>query len=146
VTPLIMSAFKHSRWIVLGLTLNLGSAVVEADVVAVVSAKSAITSLDKSQVADIFLGKATHFPNGVQAIPIDQSEGLALRDEFYGKVVGKSASQIKAYWTKIIFTGRGQPPPSVSGDIEMKKRIGENPTAIGYIDRGLVDNTVRVVF
>jgi ABC-type phosphate transport system substrate-binding protein len=141
-----VSAFKQSRWIVLGLALNLGSAVVEADVVAVVSVKSAITSLDKSQVADIFLGKASHFPNGIQAMPIDQSEGLALRDEFYGKVVGKSASQIKAYWTKIIFTGRGQPPPSVSNDIEVKKRIGENPAAIGYIDRSLVDNTVRVVF
>jgi ABC-type phosphate transport system substrate-binding protein len=143
---LIMSAFKHSRWIVLGIVLNLSSAVVEADVVAVVSVKSAITSLDKSQVADIFLGKASHFPNGIQAAPIDQSEGLALRDEFYAKVVGKSPSQIKAYWTKIIFTGRGQPPPSVSNDVEMKKRIGENPAAIGYIDRSLVDNTVRVVF
>jgi ABC-type phosphate transport system substrate-binding protein len=142
----LMFAFRQSRWIVLGLAMNLSSAEVEADVVAVVSVKSAITSLDKSQVADIFLGKASHFPNGVQAMPIDQSEGLALRDEFYGKVVGKSASQIKAYWTKIIFTGRGQPPPSVSNDVEVKKRIGENPAAIGYIDRSLVDNTVRIVF
>jgi ABC-type phosphate transport system substrate-binding protein len=92
------------------------------------------------------LGKASRFPDGSQAIPIDQAEGSAVRDEFYDKVAGRSAAQIKAYWSKIIFTGRGQPPPSVSNNVEMKKRIGENPAAIGYIDRSMVDDSVRVVF
>jgi ABC-type phosphate transport system substrate-binding protein len=141
-----MPRFNHLGLLAIGLTLSLSSVVVKADVVAVVSAKNPITALDKSQVADIFLGKASHFPNGVQAVPIDQAEGLAIRDEFYGKVVGKTASQIKAYWSKIIFTGRGQPPPNVSNSIEMKKRISDNPAAIGYIDRSLVDDSVRVVF
>jgi ABC-type phosphate transport system substrate-binding protein len=141
-----MTVFSRSRLVVIGLALSLSSTVVEADVVAVVSAKSPITALDKSQVADLFLGKASRFPNGVRAVPIDQAEGLAVRDEFYGKVLGKTAAQMKAYWSKIIFTGRGQPPPSVSSDVEMKKRISENPAAIGYIDRSLVDNSVRVVF
>ena len=132
--------------VAVGLALTISSAVVKADVVAVVSAKSQITALDKSQVADIFLGKASRFPNGVQAVPIDQAEGSAVRDEFYGKVAGKTAAQIKAHWSKIIFTGRGQPPPSVSNSIEMKKRISDNPAAIGYIDRSTVDDSVRVVF
>jgi ABC-type phosphate transport system substrate-binding protein len=142
----IMTALNRSGLIVIGLTLSLGSAVVKADVVAVVSAKSPITALDKSQVADLFLGKTGRFPNGVQAVPIDQAEGFAVRDEFYEKVLARTAAQMKAYWSKIIFTGRGQPPPSVSSDVEMKKRISENPAAIGYIDRSLVDNSVRVVF
>jgi ABC-type phosphate transport system substrate-binding protein len=141
-----MPLFNHLGLLAIGLTLGLSSVVVKADVVAVVSAKNPITALDKSQVADLFLGKAGRFPNGVQAVPIDQTEGLAVRDEFYGKVVGKTAAQMKAYWSKIIFTGRGQPPPSVSNSIEMKKRISDNPAAIGYIDRSLVDDSVRVVF
>jgi ABC-type phosphate transport system substrate-binding protein len=132
--------------VAIGLALTLSSAVVKADVVAVVSAKSPVTTLSMSQVADIFSSKASRFPNGVLAFPIDQAEGSAVRDEFYNKVVGKTAAQIKAYWSKIIFTGRGQPPPSVSNDIEMKKRISDNPAAIGYIERSLVDNTVRVVY
>ncbi len=130
----------------IGLALNLGSAVVNADVVAVVSAKSPVTTLSMSQVADIFFGRVSRFPNGLQAFPVDQAEGAAIRDEFYSKVVGKNAAQIKAYWSKIIFTGRGQPPPIVANNIEMKKRISENPAAIGYIDRALVDESVRVVF
>jgi len=45
-----------------------------ADVVAVVSAKSRVTALNPDQVADIFLGKTSHFPDGTQATPVDQSE------------------------------------------------------------------------
>jgi len=141
-----MTLINRIGLVAIAIALGMSSAVAEADVVAVVSAKSPIAALDKSQVADIFLGKASRFPNGLQAVPIDQAEGSAVRDEFYGKVVGKTAAQIKAYWSKIIFTGRGQPPPSVSNSIEMKKRISENPAAIGYIDRSMVDDSVRVVF
>lgn len=141
-----MTIFKRSGLVVVGLALSLSSTVIQADVVAVVSVRSSVTALDKTQVADIFLGKESRFPNGVNAVPIDQAEGLAVRNEFYSKITGETAAQIKAYWSKIIFTGRGEPPPSVSNDIEMKKRISKNPDAIGYIDRSSVDKSVRVVF
>jgi ABC-type phosphate transport system substrate-binding protein len=133
-------------WVAVGLALTLSCAVAKADVVAVVSAKSPITTLSMSQVAEIFLGKVSRYPNGLQAFPIDQAEDSAIRDEFYSKVVGRTAMQVKAYWARIIFTGRGQPPPTVSGDLEMRRRISENSAAIGYIDRSVVDASVRVVF
>ena len=127
------------------LVLSFAAMPAIADVVAVVSVRSPIDVLSASQVVDIFLGKARNFPDGTPAVPIDQAENSTARDEFYLRV-GKSAAQIKAYWSKIIFTGRGQPPPTVSNDIEMKKRIVNNPAAIGYIDRSLVDGTVKVLF
>ena len=40
-----------------------------ADVVAVVSSKSAVTTLSKNQITDIFLGKSAQFPNGGPAVP-----------------------------------------------------------------------------
>jgi len=141
-----MARLNRIGLVAIALALNLSSAVAQADVVAVVSAKSPITALSMNQVADIFFGKASRFPNGVQAFPVDQAEGSAVRDEFYNKVVGKTAAQIKAYWSKIIFTGRGRPPPTVTNDVEMKKRITENLAAIGYIDRNMVDDSVRVVY
>jgi ABC-type phosphate transport system substrate-binding protein len=130
----------------LGLALSLASAAVMSDVVAVVGAKSATTTLNKAQVADIFLGRASRFPDGALAVPIDQAEGSSTRDEFYAKVTGKSAAQMKAHWSKIIFTGRGQPPKTVSNSIDLKKFLVENPAAIGYIEAALVDATLRVVF
>jgi hypothetical protein len=101
--------------------------------------------LSKSQVADIFLGKTARFPDGSQAVPIDQSEGTAVRNEFYTNFAGKSAAQIKVYWSKIIFTGRGQPPKAVSNGIEVKKHLAGNPAAIGYLEANLVDDSLRVV-
>jgi ABC-type phosphate transport system substrate-binding protein len=126
--------------------LGLASNVALADVVVVVSAKSPVVALSKAQIEDIFLGKTLRFPDGAPAVAIDQAEGSPVRDEFYNKVSGKSAAQIKAYWSKIIFTGRGQPPPSVPNTIEMLKRISANPAAIGYIDRDMVNESVKVVF
>lgn len=126
--------------------LLLTSIAAHADVVAVVSVKSATLTLTKAQVADLFLGKASRYPNGELAVPIDQAEGSVTFDEFYETIAGKSPAQVKAYWSKIIFTGRGQPPKAVSDDSEVKKRIAENPSAIGYIDKKLLDDSVRALF
>jgi ABC-type phosphate transport system substrate-binding protein len=141
-----MPPTNRNGWILIGLALGLICRVATADIVVVVSAKSPVGALSKAQVEDIFLGKTIRFPDGALAVAIDQPEGSAIRNEFYDKVVGKTAAQIKAYWSKIIFTGRGQPPPSVSNTVEMMKRISANPAAIGYIDRDMMNDTVRAVF
>jgi hypothetical protein len=141
-----MTILGRADWQVITLAALMMNVSTRAEVVAVVSSKSAITALSKSQVADIFLGKVTRFPDGVLAVPIDQVGGSVERDEFYAKVAGRSPAQITAYWSKILFTGRGQPPREVSNDIEMKKRIATDPFAIGYINAELVDSSVRVLF
>lgn len=115
------------------------------EVVAVVSVKSPVTALNSTQLADIFLGRTSRFPDGTQAVPIDQTEDSPLREKFYTQFTGKSAAQVKAHWSKLIFTGRGQPPRQVASSAEAKKAIAENPNAIAYIDHKLVDDTVRVV-
>jgi ABC-type phosphate transport system substrate-binding protein len=130
---------------VAGLALCAASAAVKADVVVVVATSSPVKTLARNQVADIFLGKTSRFPGGGQATPIDQTEDSPTRDEFYTTFTGKSASQLKAHWSKIIFTGRGQPPQAVSSSAEVKKRVAENPDTIGYIDAREVDGSVRAL-
>lgn len=116
-----------------------------ADVVAVVAERSTVTSLTRNQLLDIFLGRAARFPNGTRAVPIDQAEGTAVRDDFYASFAGKTPAQLKAHWAKIIFTGRGQPPRAGANSAEIKKLLVRNPNAIGYIEAGAVDSTVRVL-
>jgi ABC-type phosphate transport system substrate-binding protein len=130
---------------VIGFALGLGTAAAGAEVVAVVSAASSVATLSKNQIADIFLGKTARYPDGSQAVPIDQSEGTAARDEFYMQFTGRSAAQIKAHWSKIIFTGRGQPPRTVSSSSAIKQLLAQNPKAIGYIEVSTVDDSVRVL-
>lgn len=131
--------------IVVGLGMILSACAAAAQVVAVVSAKNPVTALGKSHLMDIFLGKSIRFEDGSQAVPIDQVEGSALRDEFYTKFGDKSAAQLKAHWSKVIFTGKGQPPREAANSTEVKKRIAENPNAIGYIEQNMVDGSVKVL-
>lgn len=129
----------------IGLLLSLGSSAAISDVIPVVSSRSTVSALSNSQLVDIFLGKTNQFPNGEQAIPIDQAEGSEVRDEFYQKFTSKSAAQIRAYWAKIIFTGKGQPPKEASSGERVKKLIAENPHFIGYIERSALDASMKMV-
>jgi hypothetical protein len=145
VTRSIVQRLYRIGLTTLACTLCLGVTAVHADIVAVVSSKSPIVTLTKNQVMDIFLGKRTRFPDGSSAIPIDQAEGSAARVEFYTRFADMSPAQVKAFWSKIIFTGRGQPPKTVPSSLEAKKLLIADPSTIGYIDQSLVDSSVRVV-
>ncbi len=116
-----------------------------ADVVVVVSAQNPLTTLTKNQVTNIFLGKSKRFPKGAKAKPIDMPEGNLVRDAFYSSVIGKSPAQIKAHWSKLIFTGRGHPPQQAMDDAELKKLIANDLAAIAYIEKHKIDDTIKVL-
>jgi ABC-type phosphate transport system substrate-binding protein len=110
-----------------------------AEVVAVVGAKSPAASMSNEQVAQFFLGKSTTMT------PIDQPDGNPVRNEFYKKVADKDASQAKALWSKLVFTGKATPPKEVASSADVKKAVAADPKAIGYIEKSAVDATVKVV-
>lgn len=118
--------------------LTLG--VAHADVVVVVSAKSSASKLTKDQVADIFLGRSTSL------VPLDQAAGSPVRDEFYTKVAGQSAAQVKTLWAKLSFSGKGTPPKALGSDDEVKAQLAANPNAIAYMEKSKVDASVKTVF
>jgi len=128
----------------LGLLLVVAASTASAGVVVVVSAKSDVTKLDKAQVSQLFLNKASSFPGGGTAAPVDQAAG-AGRNEFYTKVASKDAAQMKAYWAQLTFTGKGTQPKQLGSGGDVKKFVAGSTSAIGYIDAGEVDASVRVV-
>ncbi|MTW13373.1 phosphate ABC transporter substrate-binding protein [Pseudoduganella eburnea] len=123
----------------------LAGATAAAELVVVVSAHSAITTLRAEQVADIFLSEATRFPDGGEVVALDLPIGSPLRDDFYLKVANRTPALMKAYWTKKIFTGRGQPPRELPNSMAVRKLVADNPTLIGYIERSALDASVRPV-
>ena len=92
-----------------------------AELVVIVSARNPVTSLRADQVADIFLGEAMRFPDGAEVLALDQALNPPLRNEFYQKVASRTPALMKAYWTKRIFTGRGQPPRELSSSVAVRK-------------------------
>jgi ABC-type phosphate transport system substrate-binding protein len=117
----------------------LAMGVAQADVVVVVGSGSSLGSMSKDQVADIFLGKSD------KAVPVDQAAGAAVRDEFYTKVAGQTAAQVKTTWAKLSFSGKGTPPKVLDGDDAVKKFLAANPNAIGYVEKSKVDASVKAV-
>lgn len=116
-----------------------------SDIVVVVSSRSPLAALRMDQVAALFLSQEARFPDGSSAVPLDQPVGTALRDQFYQKVTGKTPAMLKAYWSKMVFTGRGQPARDLPGSAAVRKAVAGNPAMIGYIDRDALDDSVRPV-
>ena len=122
-----------------------GAAAGAAELVVIVSAKNPLAALRTDQVADIFLGQVGRFPDGGDAVALDQAIGSAQRDEFYAKVTARTPAQVKAYWSKMVFTGRGQPPREAPSSAAIRKLVADNPALIGYIDRSALDASVKPV-
>lgn len=103
------------------------------------------SALDENEIRKIFIGKSKSFSDGSKALPITQVEGSAITDEFNQKVLNKSSSQLKAYWSKLVFTGKGTPPKEAENDAEVIKLVASNPNLIGFVSSGAADGSVKVV-
>lgn len=139
-----MRVCRSLRYACLGVLLAV-TGVAVAEVVVVVSAENPASALSRTEVSNIFLGKLRQFPDGRPAHPVDQPEGSEVRTAFYREIGNRTPAEIKAYWSKMIFTGRGYPPPVAAGDERVKEIVAGQPGAIGYIDRVSVDGRVKVL-
>jgi ABC-type phosphate transport system substrate-binding protein len=142
-----MATLKYLRLLGTSLLLGFlsGAAASAADLVVIVSARNPIATLRADQVAAIFLGQSVRFPDGTEAVPFDLRLGTPMRDEFYARVTNKSPALLKAHWSKMVFTGRGQPPIELQDSTAVRRKVADDPEAIGYIERSALDASVRAV-
>lgn len=123
-------------------TLLSGSAL--ADIAVVVNPANA-NAVSADDLNRLFLGRASSFADGSKATPLNMAEGKPARDEFDSKVLNRSAAQLKAYWSKLVFTGKGTPPKELADDAAVKAAVAADSSAIGYISSSSVDSSVKVV-
>lgn len=125
--------------------LTLAAAAANADVVVIVNPKNPAANLSAEQVAALYLGNSSTFPDGGAAALADQPESAAVRGMFYEKATGRSAAQAKATWARLTFTGKGTPPKELKTDADVKAWVASDPKAIGYVDSSAVDGSVKAV-
>lgn len=113
--------------------------------VSVVVHPSNTSSISDKDVSRIYLGKMKSFNGGGEVVPISQETGAPSRSDFNTKLLRKSNSQLKAYWSKLVFTGKNTPPKEVIDDAAVLKLVSENPSMIGYVDSASVTADVKVV-
>lgn len=112
--------------------------------VAVIVHPSNANALDEAAVSKIFLGREKSFADGKSVVPLSLAESAPASTAFNDAVLKKSSSQLKAYWSKLVFTGKGTPPKEIATDEEMIKLVATNPSVIGYVDASKVDASVKV--
>jgi ABC-type phosphate transport system substrate-binding protein len=130
--------------VLLCLTTLLLSFTSLADVSVIVNSGNG-SAIDDADISRIFLGKVKQFSGGDKITIINLKFKEATRNEFEEKVLKKSASQVKAYWSKLMFSGKGKPPKELGSDKEVIAFVAANPGAIGYIAAASADGSVKVV-
>ncbi len=126
------------KFLVAILAVSTAFAAQAADIVAVGAPSAA--ALTKDQLSDVYLGRTQTL------VPYDLPESSAVRTDFYKKLTGKDPAQIKALWSRLTFTGKGQPPKELGDAAAVKKAVAADPKAIGYIEKSAVDSSVKVLF
>jgi len=124
----------------------LATAGASAQVAVVVGPKSPVGTMTADQVSAIFLGKSSALPTGNTAVLADLPDASPTHDLFYTKVTGKSSAQVKAAWSRLVFSGKATPPKELGNAADVKKFVAANPDAIGYIEKSAVDSSIKVVF
>lgn len=119
------------------LSAALGLALAE---VAVIVNPGAAKAPSQAEVANIFLGKDKSMKG------YDQAGWNATKEAFYTKVTSKNEAQLKSYWSGLVFTGKGQPLPSVGSDADVVAKVAGEADAIGYVDAAAVNDSVKVLF
>ena len=118
----------------------LGAASLAQAEVAVIVNSAAAKTPSQSDVANIFLGKDKSMKG------VDQAGWNPVKEAFYAGVTSKNESQLKSYWSGLIFTGKGQPLPSVADDAAVVAKVGAEADAIGYVNSAAVNGSVKVLF
>ncbi len=111
-------------------------------IVVVVAANAGVDQLTQTEVTNIFLGRFKKLPSGARAVPVDV---IAIKEQFYARLVGKSLAEINAYWARLKFSGQTTPPRQES-EVTALELVATTPGAITYVERHLVDRRLKVVF
>lgn len=136
------------RLILLCLTtwLLMLAGVAHAQLVVVVNARSGVAAMSRNEVINVFFGRTRQFFNGVEAQPVDMADSHPDRARFYNALVGKELSEVNAYWSRQLFSGRQQPPVKAASPEDVMKLVLSQPGGIGFIELTKADARVRVVY
>lgn len=112
------------------------------ELVLIVHRDSGISTLSREQASHLFLGRVKMLPSGGRANVVEVEP---LRASFYRRLLGREIAEINAYWARLQFSGRTQPPLRVSDSAAAVARVAEDPQAIAFVDVVPDDPRARVV-
>lgn len=111
----------------------------------VVVVNESAPEMTKTEIIDFYLGRVQTMSNGKKIELLQPTTESEIRKKFELKVVGRNSTQLKALWTKLVFSGAATPPMDLD-ESEIIKRVARNESGVGYVsDKSLVVPGVKVV-
>ncbi len=116
-----------------------------ADYIVVINSDAGINEISAAELKRIYLKKVPVLPNGIPATIVGLKKGEA-REGFLVNVLRKSEAGLNSYWSRLMFSGRAQPPRLFNNDAELIQFVSNTPGSIGYVDSetDLGDNIVAL--
>jgi len=115
-----------------------------AEIAIIANSKSSAT-LDAKAAKKLFLGKTSKVSGTTRVVLVGQTDNSPTKAEFTKKITNKSLGKYKAYWSKLIFSGKAVPPKELASDADVIAFVSKNANAIGYIDGKSVTGSIKVL-
>lgn len=112
--------------------------------VVIVSKNSSINNITKKELSKIFLSKTKRLPNGDRSITLEYIN-KDHQSKFYKLICNKNEKQLKKYWAKMIFTGRGQPAKKFKSIENLIEFVENNNNAISYIPSKYMNSNLKMI-
>ena len=117
----------------------------DASMFVIVNAKNPVARVDRQVVTDLFLKKRTRWSDDLSAQPVDLSQKSDTRARFSRAVLGRDVASVRRYWAKLVFSGRGVPPPELATDADVIKYVTEHAGGVGYVSSASALTGVKIV-
>lgn len=119
------------------------------EILVIVNRASGLSSMSRSELSSIFLGKRRVWANGDSIKPCDlQEPGMdeerTAMASFSQTYLGKDIASLKHYWIRMIFSGAGEPPQVFKRAEDVIRYVSGNAEAIGYVYEDQVTPDVKV--
>jgi ABC-type phosphate transport system substrate-binding protein len=113
--------------------------------VVIVNKSNPGSSLGLSDLRPVFQTTKTSWSSGGDAIPFNLPFDNGLRQEFDRVVLGLEPDRVARYWQDRKIRGGARAPKQVASVGAVLAAVAANPGAVGYLNAGEVNGTVKVV-
>jgi len=114
----------------------------EDSIVVIVNQDNDTKKMSAREVRKLFLGKSRKLPDGSRAVLVSNE---AILSEFNRSALRKADSQVKAAWSRLLFSGRAKPPVAFSNPADVVQYVAQNANAIGYVLTSQLAEGVKAV-
>lgn len=102
-------------------------------------------TLSKGSLRAIFGMRLHTWPDGTPIRVFVMPDNAPLHVTFSKEKLNVFPYQLRSAWDRLVFSGTGQSPETVTSPEEMLAKVSSTPGAIGYLTRSRMDGRVNVL-